>query len=253
MPAASLYLSDLSIGYLDGEAVDDGERRLLPVGVRLQELGEELVVLVAQVGVQRGRPLLGPAASNIQRNTRLICCYTTSIYVQILAIYHSINGSRIYMCVKSAIICVDLCGSIMCTDRSALRRSQTGSKFMNTKQTSCCGFAIADLELAQPSSPPLPSSSSSSASCGLNCTDVHCSVLLIKEIEHSKEITRCVLGWLALAADHCKRRYLQPVVERELASLLTQYYGHYCKCEQETRSTVQFSYCTQISLDLELI
>jgi hypothetical protein len=71
----------LRIGYLDGEAVDDGERRLLPVGVRLQELGEELVVLVAQVGVQRGRPLLGPAASNIQRNTRLICCYTTSIYV----------------------------------------------------------------------------------------------------------------------------------------------------------------------------
>lgn len=52
----------LILGYLDGEAIDDGERRPLPVGVRLEQLGEQLVVLVAQVRVQRGRPLLGRPA-----------------------------------------------------------------------------------------------------------------------------------------------------------------------------------------------
>ena len=49
-----LRVGHLIFSYLDGEAVNDGERRPLLVGVRLEELGEQLVVLVAQVSVQRG-------------------------------------------------------------------------------------------------------------------------------------------------------------------------------------------------------
>lgn len=45
---------DLSVGYLDGKAINNGERRPLPIGIGLEELGEQLVVLVAQVRVQRG-------------------------------------------------------------------------------------------------------------------------------------------------------------------------------------------------------
>lgn len=55
---------NLSVGDLGSKAVDDGERGLLPVGVgRAEELGQQLVVLVAQVCVQRGRPLLRAARS----------------------------------------------------------------------------------------------------------------------------------------------------------------------------------------------
>jgi hypothetical protein len=51
----------LSVGDLDGEPIDDGERGLLAVGVRREELGEQLIVLLAQVRVQRCRSLLRPA------------------------------------------------------------------------------------------------------------------------------------------------------------------------------------------------
>jgi len=55
---AAIY--HLILSYLDCEAVDDGEGRPLAVGVGLEELGEQLVVLLTQVCIQRGRPLLGP-------------------------------------------------------------------------------------------------------------------------------------------------------------------------------------------------
>jgi hypothetical protein len=88
----------LSVGDLDGEPIDDGERGLLAVGVRREELGEQLIVLLAQVRVQRCRSLLRPAPNKEQtiNQNHIIIDYKSASYCLHRSMISDINVLYIY-------------------------------------------------------------------------------------------------------------------------------------------------------------